>query len=74
VRTRAIAEAKIKTDKVDAETLVRLLAGGWLPEVWRRRELEIGVRAERAYARLTAQWQSRPKRKGTGAANGKRNC
>ncbi len=33
-RTRAIAEAKIKTDKVDAEVLVRLLAGGWLPEVW----------------------------------------
>ncbi len=40
----------------------------------RRRELEIGVRAERAYARLTAHWQVRPKRKGTGAANGKRNC
>jgi transposase len=34
LRTRAIAEAKIKTDKVDAEVLVRLLASGWLPEVW----------------------------------------
>lgn len=34
LRTRAIAEAKIKTDKVDAEVLARLLAGGWLPEVW----------------------------------------
>jgi transposase len=34
VQTRAIADAKIKTDKVDAEVLVRLLAGGWLPEVW----------------------------------------
>lgn len=34
LRTRAIADAKIKTDKVDAEILVRLLAGGWLPEVW----------------------------------------
>jgi len=33
-RTRAIAEAKIKTDTVDAEVLVRLAAGGWLPEVW----------------------------------------
>jgi hypothetical protein len=32
LRTRAIAEAKIKTDKVDAEVLARLLAGGWLPE------------------------------------------
>lgn len=34
VQTRAIADAKIKTDKIDAEVLVRLLAGGWLPEVW----------------------------------------
>ncbi len=34
VQTRAIADAKIKTDRVDAEVLVRLLAGGWLPEVW----------------------------------------
>jgi hypothetical protein len=30
------------------------------------------MRAERAYQRLTAHWQSHPKRKGTGAANGKR--
>ena len=34
LKTRAIADAKIKTDKIDAEVLVRLLAGGWLPEVW----------------------------------------
>jgi transposase len=34
VQTRAIADAKIKTDKIDAEVLVRLLAGWWLPEVW----------------------------------------
>ncbi len=34
LRTRAIAEAKIKTDKVDAQVLVRLLASGWLPDVW----------------------------------------
>ncbi len=34
VQTRAIADAKIKTDRIDAEVLVRLLAGGWLPEVW----------------------------------------
>jgi len=34
LQTRAIADAKIKTDKIDAEVLVRLLAGGWLPEVW----------------------------------------
>lgn len=32
--TRAIAFAKIKTDKVDAETLAQLLRCGYLPEVW----------------------------------------
>ena len=33
-RTRAIAEAKIKTDKVDATVLAQLLAADYLPEVW----------------------------------------
>lgn len=33
-RTRAIAEAKIKTDKVDAAVLAQLLAADYLPEVW----------------------------------------
>ncbi len=33
-RTRAIAEAKIKTDKVDAQVLAQLLASDFLPEVW----------------------------------------
>lgn len=31
---KAISSAKIKTDKVDARTLVKLLAAGFLPEVW----------------------------------------
>ena len=31
---KAISSAKIKTDKVDAQTLVKLLAAGFLPEVW----------------------------------------
>src|SRR6185503_8517063 len=31
VKTRAIAEAKVKTDKVDAEILARLLAADYLP-------------------------------------------
>ncbi len=35
LRTRAIAEAKIKTDKVDAEVLARLLAADFLPTVWK---------------------------------------
>jgi len=34
LRTRAIAEAKIKMDKVDAAVLAQLLAAGFLPAVW----------------------------------------
>jgi len=34
LRTKAIAEAKVKTDKVDAETLARLLRADYLPSVW----------------------------------------
>src|ERR687897_682792 len=34
-KTRAIAEAKVKTDKVDAEVLAQLLAADYLPAVWR---------------------------------------
>src|SRR4051812_44259740 len=36
-KTRAIAEAKVKTDKVDAEILAQLLAADYLPAVWRAR-------------------------------------
>jgi transposase len=34
LKTRIIAEAKVKTDKVDAEILARLLAADFLPPVW----------------------------------------
>ena len=34
MRTRAIAEAKVKTDKVDATTLVHMLRLDYLPRVW----------------------------------------
>ncbi len=34
VKTKVIAEAKIKTDKVDAEVLAQLLRCDYLPEVW----------------------------------------
>lgn len=34
LKTRIIAEAKVKTDKVDAEVLARLLAADFLPAVW----------------------------------------
>ena len=33
-KTRAIAEAKVKTDKVDAEVLCQLLVADHLPSVW----------------------------------------
>jgi transposase len=33
-KTRAIAEARVKTDKVDAEILAQLLAADYLPPVW----------------------------------------
>jgi transposase len=33
-KTRAIAEAKVKTDKVDARILAQLLAADFLPSVW----------------------------------------
>ncbi|MBC7077468.1 MAG: transposase, partial [Synergistales bacterium] len=41
LRTRAIAEARIKTDKVDAEILVRLLAADFVCTSW------IGSKEER---------------------------
>jgi transposase len=34
LRTRAIAEAKVKTDKIDAEALAQLLRCDYLPAVW----------------------------------------
>ena len=34
MRTRAIASAKVKTDKIDAKVLAQLGAAGFLPEVW----------------------------------------
>jgi transposase len=34
LQVRAIAHAKIKTDKIDAAVLARLHASGFLPEVW----------------------------------------
>src|SRR4051794_41888045 len=37
-KTRAIAEAKVKTDKVDAAILAQLLAADYLPAAWVRDE------------------------------------
>ena len=51
LRTKAIAEAKVKTDKVDALTLAQLLAADFVPQVWvpdpetRRLRREVAGRA-----------------------------
>ena len=34
LRVRAIAEARVKTDKIDAHILAQLLRNDFLPEVW----------------------------------------
>lgn len=44
-RVRAIAEAKVKTDRVDARTLCGLLDAGYLPTVWRPDERTRSLRA-----------------------------
>jgi transposase len=44
-KVRLIAEAKVKTDKIDARVLAELLAAGYMPEVW------IGDEATRALRR-----------------------
>jgi transposase len=44
LRTRLIAEAKIKTDKIDAAVLAQLLAAGFLPEVWMPDETTAALR------------------------------
>jgi len=46
VKTRAIAEAKVKTDKVDAEILAQLLAADYLPAVWRPDEATAALRRQ----------------------------
>lgn len=48
MRTKAIAEAKVKTDKVDAKTLGDLLRTDFLPNVWQPDEATLSLR------RLTA--------------------
>jgi transposase len=45
-KTRAIAEAKVKTDKVDAKILAQLLAADFLPPVWLPDERTRGLRRQ----------------------------
>lgn len=44
MRTRAIAEAKVKTDRVDAMVLAQLLRADYLPQVWKPDTLTQSVR------------------------------
>lgn len=45
-QVRAIAHAKIKTDKIDAAILAQLHASGFLPEVWRPDEETLALRRQ----------------------------
>src|SRR5207245_10523820 len=44
MRTRAIADAKVKTDHVDAAVLAQLLAADFVPQVWIPDERVRGLR------------------------------
>src|SRR3954466_6723024 len=65
-KTRAIAESRVKTDKVDAEILAQLLAADYLPGVWvadeqtqaRRRQVARRAHLVRRRTRLKNQVQS----------------
>jgi transposase len=65
-KTRAIAEARVKTDKVDAEILAQLLAADYLPGVWvadedtqaRRRQVARRAHLVRQRTRLKNQVQA----------------
>jgi transposase len=45
-KTRAIAEAKVKTEKVDAAILAGLLAADFLPSVWVADEVTHALRRQ----------------------------
>lgn len=56
-KTRAIAEAKVKTDKVDSRILAQLLAADFLPPVWLPDERTRALRRQvMRRAHLVRQW------------------
>lgn len=56
-KARAIAEAKVKTNKVDARILAQLLAAGFLPPVWLPDQRTRGLRRQvTRRAHLVRQW------------------
>lgn len=46
LRVRLIAEARVKTDKIDAAVLAQLYASGFLPEVWMPDEHTLALRRQ----------------------------
>ncbi len=44
LQVRLIAEARVKTDKIDAAVLAQLYASGFLPEVWMPHEHALALR------------------------------
>ncbi|MBB4275154.1 IS110 family transposase [Rhizobium mongolense] len=63
LKVKAIADAKIKTDKIDATVLAHLLRADLVPEAWapgeRARELRIALRARMFYVRLRTMTKNR---------------
>ena len=56
MRTRAIASAKIKTDRIDARVLADLMRSGYLPQVWQPDSATRALRRQMAHrAALVAQ-------------------
>ncbi|MCA7987058.1 IS110 family transposase, partial [Burkholderia vietnamiensis] len=46
LQVRLIAEARVKTDKIDAAVLAQLYASGFLPEVWMPDEHTLALRRQ----------------------------
>src|SRR6201996_9329279 len=61
LQVRAIAHAKIKTDKIDAAVLAKLHASGFLPEVWMSDEATETLRRLVAQRSQVAQQMTRIK-------------
>ncbi|MBB3148860.1 transposase [Phyllobacterium trifolii] len=63
LKVKAIADAKIKTDKIDATVLAHLLRADLVPEAWapgeRARELRIALRERTFYVRLRRMTKNR---------------
>ncbi len=63
LKVKAIADAKIKTDKIDAPVLAHLLRADLVPEAWapgdRVRELRLALRERMFYVRLRTMTKNR---------------